>query len=94
MRIKPINKHTVMKQVRVNGEWKGYIAPNKVNSGHVAEGWHIGCSVEVVMKQDVPTVVNYVGDDSTLDDFLFRFQSGVCCSELGKRVRFWEVLAK
>lgn len=90
--LNPINKHTVLKQAKTEGSWEGYVAPSKVNSYHINDGWHIGMSIRIIKDADT-NELNMVGAAgiSPLDDFLKEFAYYNCNSELGQRVRFWEV---
>lgn len=98
MTLSPINKHTVLKITRTQGKWEGFIAPNKVNWYHVTgEGWNLGMNitVEYIVNEESPDDVYWVkGQDDdyhTLDSFLSSFSYYNCCSEVGTRIRFWEV---
>lgn len=74
------HKNTVKAAIRKNGEWSGYIAPDKVSAFHVNNGWHIGMPV---------TFYNLDQLETTLNDFSYYN----CNYELGYRVRFWAVLS-
>lgn len=90
--MQPINKHTVLKQVRTIGEWVGYIAPNKVNGSHVNSGWHIGCSLKIInhAEHNKPYVLSVDGESvQELNEFISSFVYYNCNNELGKTVRFW-----
>lgn len=97
--MEPINKHTVLKEVRKNGSWKGYIAPNNVNAYHITGGWHLGMELHITSEKNVWTneIVYYCffGEGSEprltrkLDDVLAEFSHYNCNGELGRRIRFW-----
>jgi hypothetical protein len=92
MRVEPINKHTVLKQVRTNGTWEGYIAPNMVNSFHITDGWHLGHKILISIGRDGKYyVVSWYNEYKELEDTLNSFKYYNCNSELGKTVKFWEV---
>jgi hypothetical protein len=93
----PVNKHTVLKQVRDTGKWMGYIAPSNANGGNIDKGWHLGMSMDI--QWDAHSKIYYVffsndGKDSfitrKLDDVLNEFLYYNCNNELGKRIRYWE----
>ena len=91
MSLQPINKHTVLKQVRTNGTWEGYIAASKVSPFHITGGWHIGMSVLLCSdRQGNPYYVSHNACEvAELETALNNFKYYNCDSELGKRVRFW-----
>lgn len=87
-----VHKATMLKKVRDNGEWKGYIAPSKVNAYNVNQGWHIG--VEIIVTQ-LPNKEYAIVQEATesftlLDPFIETFKHCNCNGELGNTVRFWE----
>lgn len=90
--MKTINKHTVLKEVRTNGTWKGYIAPNKVNSFHITNGWCLG--MDVLLTSDRQGNAYYVSFNALevepLEEMINSFACYNCNSELGKGVRFWQ----
>jgi hypothetical protein len=84
--MEPINKHSVLKEARTRGEWKGYIAPSNVNSYHIVGGWHLGMSITIVFLDGKYTV-----RDTALEDYLSEFVWYNCQdNETGKRIRFWK----
>lgn len=95
-----VNKHTVLKQVRHNGSWNGYIAPNKVNSYHINDGWHIGMKLNIQCDKNFQTgeytYYCFFGEGNEprqtrkLDDVLAEFEYYNCNSELGNKVSFWQ----
>lgn len=96
--LQPINKHTVLKQVRELGEWIGYIAPSKVNAGNINEGWHLGMHITIVdgKKSGLPLDKPYMFNKDTeaftlLEDILTSFSVYNCNNELGNTIRFWEI---
>lgn len=105
IRVESIHKASMKAAARNNGSWKGYVAPAKVNSYHVVNGWHIGYDIHVTAVK-IDKVWNYmvdvgdVTDDGEdfinelmpLDVWLNDYMYYNCNSELGKRVRFWEVV--
>jgi hypothetical protein len=92
MKMKPINKHTVLKKVRNNGVWRGYIAPSNVSAFHIKGGWHIGMRIEIHApeRKGDDYIVKWEGYTEPLEQALDRFKYYNCNSELGYRVRFWE----
>jgi hypothetical protein len=93
-----INKHTVLKHVRENNFWSGYIAPSNVNSYHITGGWHLGHDVLITIDQQKNyVVVNRYYDVENpmswewmyLGEYLDVFKYNNCHNELGKQVRFW-----
>lgn len=89
----PVNKHTVLKEVRQNGFWQGYIAPNKVNDYHIKYGWSVGHIVRITIDREgqftcfIPDNPVYAESLSFVID---RYKFWNCNSELGQRVRFWQ----
>ena len=91
--VTPVHKATVMKKVRENGIWSGYIAPCNVSSSHINGGWHIGLELTIELTHEGEMlVVSYVGGEHTpLDTFLSTYKYYNCGThELGRRIRFWE----
>jgi hypothetical protein len=95
IKMQTIRKQSVLKQVRENGEWIGYISPNKVNEYHVNNGWNIGCSLTIVNGKrngldDKPYVFSEWSETFTeLEDFLNAYSFANCNNELGNRIKFW-----
>jgi hypothetical protein len=94
--MQPINKQTVLKLVRQNGVWQGYITPNKVNEYHINNGWHIGTSIMITCDREENFYhVTPLGDIGMnvlpLNQYLARYEYYNCNNELGNRIRFWEV---
>jgi hypothetical protein len=96
MNLQSIRKQTVLKAVRDNGKWTGYIAPCNVNSYHITGGWHLGMHLEI--QWDKPSNTYYVFfshehkscfQTRKLEDVLNEFLYYNCNSELGKRIRYW-----
>jgi hypothetical protein len=90
--MKPVNKHTVLKETRENGSWQGYIAPNKVNDMHIRKGWALGMPIQIRYEE---TNHAYITENSecewvSLDEVLNEFVYYNCNSELGHTVRFWQ----
>jgi hypothetical protein len=73
--MKPIHKNTVKAMIRKGIIFKGYIAPNNVNSRNINSGWHIGMAVEFSNLQE-------------MEDTLSNFAYYNCIPELGMRIRF------
>lgn len=87
--MEPVNKHTVLKKVRENREWRGFIAPSNVNSYHIDGGWHIGH--EITIRKDNFHYFVWNGKESQeLESYLNNFKHYNCNSELGYRIRFWQ----
>jgi hypothetical protein len=92
-----INKHSVLKAVRENGSWKGYIAPNKVNAFHINNGWHIGMKITIVSGREVnrnDKEYFYFSEENEafteLETWLNSYMYYNCSSnELGTRVSYW-----
>jgi hypothetical protein len=96
MKMQPTNKQTVLKKVRDNGVWQGYIAPNKVNEYHINNGWHIGRPIMITCDREGNTYhVVSLGDAGynvlNLNYYLRNYEYYNCNKELGNRIRFWEV---
>lgn len=94
--LRPLNKHTVLKEVRTMGLWVGYIAPNNVSEYHVTNGWQIGMGIEIfdVIEEDgthKPYVNNQDNTATPLETVLSSYKYYNCIPELGNRIRFWEV---
>jgi hypothetical protein len=89
-----VNKHTVLKEVRQNGTWQGYIAPNNVNAANVNGYWNLGCPVCIIRDREGNfyeiDVNNSNCDMVELETLLNNFKYYNCIAELGKRVRFWQ----
>jgi hypothetical protein len=89
MPLYPINKHTVLKQTKLNGTWSGVIAPSKAMPKGV---WNIG--LDVLLCSDHQGNVYHVSYGvcrvEPLEDMLSSFRYYNCNSELGQRIRFWE----
>jgi hypothetical protein len=89
--MKPVNKHTVLKEVRKNGTWEGVIAPNKVRPGGP---WNLGHKITIKLgsMHDRPNkyIVSTNGERIGLDRYLNEFTYYNCNSELGNRIRFWQ----
>lgn len=89
------NKHTVLKEVRDNNIWVGYISPSNVNSFHIKDGWHIGHEILITIGRDkdyyvVSRVSNQVYNEyEKLETYLNNFKYYNCNSELGQRISFW-----
>ena len=83
-----VNKHTVLKAVRDNGSWSGYIAGNKVNEYHIAGGWNLGYDVEIKAVQIEGAWIYTVNNDKTLEQFINAFLYYLP-RELGTRVAYW-----
>ena len=67
-----INKHTMLKQARENGTWRGFASGNKVSSGSVIGGWHCGMHLEITASKNNDGVWEYsVGEtgEQTLEEF-------------------------
>jgi hypothetical protein len=92
--MKPVNKHTVLKEVRQNGTWEGMIAPNKA----LPNGpWHIGMDILLAADRqgNVYSINLYRNSPITmpyeeLETMLNAFKYYNCNSELGQRIRFWQ----
>lgn len=100
MEIQPVHKATVLRLVREKGIWKGYITPNKINSAHVVDGWHLGSEIEIHSDKNLDGTQLYhvynVDENGifiprNLQEVLNQFQTYNCNSELGNSIRFWEV---
>ena len=89
MNISPINKHTVLKDVRNTGMWQGYILPDKANPHSV---WITPFDLLISIGRDNEfyAVSNNVQDCERLNDCLNSFSYYNCNSELGYRIRFWQ----
>ena len=83
-----VNKHTVLKTVRDNGYWCGYIAGNKVNEYHISGGWNLGYDVEIKAVYTEGTWTYTVNNDKTLEQFI---NAVLYCQadSLGNSVSFW-----
>ena len=80
------NKHTVLKEVRNNGEWKGVIAPSKARPGGP---WNLGH--EIAIRKDNFKYFVWNGEESMeLESYLNNFAYYNCNSELGQRISFWK----
>jgi hypothetical protein len=93
----PINKNTVLKQVRTQGEWKGYVAPSNVNQYHIKGGWHLGMNITIVSGKEVSgneKEYYYFSEQNEsfqeLETWLNSFMYYNCNPELGQRIRFWQ----
>lgn len=98
--LQKVNKQSVLKEVRTNRIWKGYIAPHKVSSFHVNQGWHIGREILINLVQEENGsngyYVFYQDEDglplaTELSNYLEKYIHWNCNAELGQRVAFWEV---
>lgn len=92
--MQPINKHSVLKQVRETGQFKGFVAPNKAR---VPSAWNIECPITIVSGKEVNGNEKeyYVFHESSesfqeLETWLNSYAYYNCNSELGNRIRFWE----
>jgi hypothetical protein len=91
-----INKHSVLREVRENGQWNGYIAPNNVNHMNINKGWHLGMDITIVkgckeFPNDYIVLTENENDKNyKLEEFLENFKHWNCNSELGNRIRFWK----
>lgn len=95
MNVQPINKHTVLKEVRTTGQWKGYIAPNKAR---VPSVWNIECPITIVSGKEVSGNEKeyFIFNEHTesfqeLNTWLNSYSYYNCNSDLGHKVRFWGV---
>jgi hypothetical protein len=91
--LQPINKHTVLKEVRMNGAWEGVVAPNNFNVNGV---WGHGMDLLITVSRDKKYyVINrynnspITADYEELETVLNSFAYYNCHGELGKRIRFW-----
>ena len=85
-----INKHTMLKQARENGKWKGFASGNKVNSGNVIHCWGLGMYVEITAKKYNDLWMYSVGEtgQQSLEEFegsMLYYMDG----QLGNRVAYW-----
>ncbi|WP_214796612.1 MULTISPECIES: hypothetical protein [unclassified Exiguobacterium] len=90
--LETIKKQSVLKAVRDNGEWTGYIAPDKVAAYQVNNGWCIGHQITITTLPDGRyAVVQFQTESFTLlEDFLDGYKHWNCNYNLGYRVRFWQ----
>jgi hypothetical protein len=90
--MQPINKHTVLAEVRRLGSWSGYIAPNKVNSGNINSGWHLGMNLKITIDREnnFYVVASSYHQWEKLEDTLSEFVYYNCMPALGSTVRFWK----
>lgn len=98
-KLETINKLTVLKEVRQNGKADIWIAPYKVASSHIANGWRLGMKITIHLVEELDHSQGYYvfGYDDTgirrankLDDYLESFIRNNGNSQLGYRVRFWK----
>ena len=87
--LQPINKHTVLKQVRTNGTWHGFIAPSRVNSSNIKDGWCVGMGISIKFEDGKYLTENSDGDYVELETVLNEFEYYNCNSDLGNSIRFW-----
>lgn len=92
--MEPIHKSTMLKEVRINNVWKGYVSPNKVNGFHVYHGWHLGMNVIITIGRDGEYyyVSENAQDSQLLSDFISNYLYYNGNPELGKHIRFWNEL--
>lgn len=74
--MKILKKQQVKAKIRKQGEWKGYIAGNNVNSFHYFSGWCLACPIEVKSLEEL---------EQNLNSFLFYLDP-----ELGRYARYIE----
>lgn len=88
-----INKHTMLKQVRETGAWRGFIAPNKVNEFHINGGWKLGKEIEILWHAPDGCYRDYFVQTMNglikLSEILMEFKYYNCNNELGNDVRYW-----
>lgn len=84
-----INKHTMLKQARENGIWKGFASGNNVSSGSVIGGWHCGMYVEITASKNNDGTWEYSVGEQALEEFegsmLYYMDR-----QLGNRVVYWQ----
>ncbi len=67
----------VRKEIAKNGKWDGLLVPNKINSFHFLDGWHLGHEASFSTLEELETHVN---------SMLYYMEK-----ELGNRVAFYEM---
>jgi hypothetical protein len=89
MNISPINKHTVLKDVRNTGMWQGYILPNNANPNSI---WIHPLEVLISIGRDGQfyVVLGELQYAEPLNEFLAGYSYYNCNSELGYRIKYWE----
>lgn len=87
-----INKHTMLKQARENGTWKGFTSGNNVNSGNVIHCWCLGVYVEIKATKNEDGTWAYrqtYGYEQTLEEseysMLYYMERTI-----GTRVVYWQ----
>ena len=84
-----INKHTMLKQARENGVFRGFASGNNVSSGSVIGGWHVGMYVEVTASKNNDGTWEYTVGEQTMEEFensmLYYMDR-----QLGNRVAYWQ----
>ncbi|PGF05162.1 hypothetical protein [Bacillus toyonensis] len=88
MALKKVTKHQITSAVKKNGNWVGYIAPNKVSEFHVNQGFHLGVQTNIQSNQEGILIVN---GQYTFSQFVDQIEAYNCNSEVGTRVAYWEV---
>lgn len=91
-RVQPIHKASMLKAVRTNKVWFGYMAPNLVNAGNINNGWHLGIDIIVSVDREgnYHVVSENAQDDEQLHSYINSFLYYNGNRELGKSVKFWE----
>lgn len=92
--VERINKHSVLKSVRENKSWLGYIAPSKIRDYHIEHGWMMGKKIIISMSSTGNYLVRepFEKEVTPLDEYLSNFKEINCNSEHGHDVRFWNIV--
>jgi len=91
-----INKHTMLKVARENGQVEVCASGNSVNAYHIKDGWHLGYEITVTAKknddgkwlynvENINSVHGTIDLETYCDNILYYLPS-----ELGSRVVFWK----
>ena len=88
-----VRKMDVEKDVKKFGLWNGLVAPSKISSYHINNGWHLGVDVMITcdregtmyLVQDTQFFTNHI----PLEQWLTSFKHYNCSQEFGFGVSFW-----
>ena len=75
--VKNVSRTYVKKRIKENGVFKGYMAPDQVNSFHILRGWHLGCEVALHSMEEMTQAENEFSYYNCND------------RETGLRIRYW-----